>query len=178
MRCLWADYGIKYIWSIWFNETLLWCVRVQTFFGSLGSIFPHFKTIFLDVSFCLSIMFHKLYKLLPLFLSQFKVYICSRKIMTGDRRAAPSVPGTPTTPVYLLNETTASDEKQSGSHSPKKFMSELHSIHSKLNNCTLSFCFSRTCGQLTMNKLYAYTVMLMTVRVWLEKKDNYAATQD
>lgn len=115
-------------------------------------------------------MFHKLYKLLTLFLSQFKVYICSRKIMTGDRRAAPSVPGTPTTPGYLLNETTASDGKQSGSHSPKKFMSELHSIQSKLNSWTLSFCFSQTCGQLSMNTLYAYTVMLMTVRVWLGKK--------
>lgn len=103
-----------------------------------------------------------------MFLSQFKVYICSRKIMTGDRRGAPSVPGTPTTPVYLLNETTASDGKQSGSHSPKKFMSELNSIHSKLN--ILSFCFSQTCGQLSMSKLYAYTVMPMTVRVWLEKK--------
>lgn len=126
-------------------ETLLWCAHVQSLFGSLGS---HFKSIFLDVSLCSCITFHKLYKLLPWFLSQFKLYICSCKIMTGDRRAAPSVPGTPTTPVYLLNETTASDGKQSGSHSPKKFMSELHSIHGKLN--TLSFCFSRTCGQFSV----------------------------
>lgn len=49
--------------------------------------------------------------------------------MTGSRRAAPSTPSTPT---HLPNATTPADQKQSGGHSPTKFMSELRSIHSKL----------------------------------------------
>lgn len=52
--------------------------------------------------------------------------------MTGGRGVAPFTPENPTKQTYPLNETTASDGKQSGNHHLKKFMNELHTIHCKL----------------------------------------------
>lgn len=53
--------------------------------------------------------------------------------MTGNRRAAPTAPGTPATPTHLPNAATTPDQKQSAGHNPDKFMSELRSIHSELD---------------------------------------------
>ena len=53
--------------------------------------------------------------------------------MTGNRRAAPSAPGTLATPTHLPNATTTPEQKQPGGHNPKKFMSELRSLHSELD---------------------------------------------
>lgn len=53
--------------------------------------------------------------------------------MTGNRLVAPAALGTTATPTHLPNATTTPGQKKSGGHSPNKFMSELHSIHSELD---------------------------------------------
>lgn len=71
---------------------------------------------------------------LPLFLCQFNSgSAVTPQIMTGNRRAAPSAPGTPATPTHLPNATSTPDQKQSGVHSPNKFMSGMRRIHSELD---------------------------------------------
>ncbi|XP_059191501.1 synaptotagmin-1b [Centropristis striata] len=70
--------------------------------------------------------------------------------MTGNRRAAPAAPGTPTTPTHLPNEATTPGQNRSGSHSPNKFMSELHSIHmpswAVAALCIVSLCVVLSCA--------------------------------
>ncbi|KAE8296349.1 Synaptotagmin-1 Synaptotagmin I [Larimichthys crocea] len=49
--------------------------------------------------------------------------------MTGNHRAAPAALGIPTTTAHMPSATPTPDQKQSGGHNPKKFMSELRSVH-------------------------------------------------
>ncbi|XP_035521153.1 synaptotagmin-1b [Morone saxatilis] len=69
--------------------------------------------------------------------------------MTGNRRAAPSALGNPTTPTHLPNATTTPDQKQSGGHNRNKFMSELRIIHmpswAVAALCIVSLCVVLSC---------------------------------
>lgn len=66
--------------------------------------------------------------------------------MTGNRRAAPAASATPT---HLPNATTTAAQRHSEGHSPNKFMSELHSIHSELNASAVRFWWEvgKACGK-------------------------------
>lgn len=85
------------------------------------------------------------------------------EIMTGNHQATPSAPDVPTTPAPLPDAASTPDGKQSGDHNPKKFMSELHSIHSRLIFHSLDLetvCYAAPVKHFRWPSKYAWKIIL------------------
>lgn len=139
----------QYLWWKCMENVLMYlklvCFIVFWEFVTLLSIFS-------TLNLCSNIMSNYTCPFLCFSLSFISTSALTIQIMTGDHGAAPLTPGNPTKQTFPLNETTASDGKQSGSHDLKKFMNELHSIHCKLKTLSLhiSMTFEFKCTRTSM----------------------------
>ena len=110
------------------------CIYVVCLDGPPAWVFAHLQGFYGYVCFCdVLYISHVVIFLREVFPDQFNSGCTVNQIMTGTRRVAPSELGTPAHSTHLPNATTSPGQKHSAGHSPNKFVSELHSIHSELN---------------------------------------------